>query len=346
MNTAFDDELFRYAENLGFGDLHFKFDKATGLQAIIAIHSTKRGPALGGCRFIEYPSVADGVRDALRLARGMSYKAAMANLPLGGGKAVLLKPKQPIDREAYFTAFGRFVDELGGRYITAMDSGTEITDMDVIAQSTPYVTTISSHNGDPAPFTALGTECGLLAAVKFKLGRDSVEGLHIAIQGVGHVGLLLAKLLHAKGARLTVCDRNDAVVQRCVTEYGATAVSPDEIYRVPCDVFAPCALGAILNDQTIPQLQTTVVAGAANNQLAEPRHGEMLLERGILYAPDYVINAGGLIHAYAEYNNISTAGIEEQISQIYATMMTIFARAQQEQKPTYVIADIIAAERL
>jgi leucine dehydrogenase len=346
MNTSFHDELLRYAENLGFGDLHIKLDAATGLCAIIAIHSTKRGPALGGCRCIEYHSVADAVRDALRLARGMSFKAAISDLPLGGGKSVLIKPKHIADRHAYFVAFGRFVNELGGRYITAMDSGTEVSDMESIAQATPYVTTVAKENGDPGPYTALGVLRGIEAAVKFKFNRDYLEGLHVAIQGVGHVGYNLAKGLHEQGVTLTVCDRNPHAVQKCVDEFGAKAVSSEEIYQQACDIFAPCALGAIINDDTIPLLQTNIVAGSANNQLAEPRHEIILQQKGILYAPDYVINAGGLIHAFAEYDKSSTQETGKHINHIYDTLLMIFERAAREQKGTGEIADIIASERL
>jgi leucine dehydrogenase len=347
MTTSLED-LFHYAEDLNFGDLHIKFDKATGLQAIVAIHNTKRGPALGGCRFIEYVSIDDAIRDALRLARGMSYKSAMANLPLGGGKAVLVKPKNfdNANRETYFTAYARFLNDLGGRYITAMDSGVEITDMDIIARSTPYVTNLSSHNGDPAPFTAWGVLRGIEAAVKFKLGRDNLKDLHIAIQGMGHVGYDLAKRLHTYSAKLTICDPKPALLERYAKELNANVVTPDKVYDIECDVFSPCALGAILNDNTIPRLKTPIIAGSANNQLAEPRHGQMLADRGILYAPDYVISAGGLIHAYAEYNNASFAEAEQHIVQLYDTLLTVFERAAKENKPPSIIADIMAAERL
>lgn len=343
---TFDDALLRYAEELGFGELHFKFDVATGLRAIVAIHNTKRGPALGGCRCIEYPSTDAAVRDVLRLAFGMSYKNAMANLPLGGGKSVLIKPKHIVDRVAYFQAFGAFVNELNGRYITAMDSGTGTTDMDAIATQTPYVTNLSKHNGDPAPFTALGVFKGIQAAVKFKLDRSSLEGLHVAIQGVGHVGYNIAKNLHKAGAKLTICDRDQETAQHCAEEFGATIVSPEQIYSVSCDVFAPCALGAVLNDETIPQLQTTIVAGAANNQLAEPRHAQAMRDRGILYAPDYVINAGGVIFAYAEYKEASTKAAEDHIFHIHDTLLELFERAKRENRLTSDVADIIAAERL
>lgn len=346
MNTTINDELFRYAESLGFGDIHFKFDSATQLCAIIAIHSTKRGPALGGCRCIEYASPGDAIKDALRLARGMSFKAAMANLPLGGGKAVLMKPKQIPDRDAYFAAVGRFVNELNGRYITAMDSGVTTHDMDMIATQTPYVTNLSAHNGDPAPFTALGVRRAIEAAVKFKLGRDSLAGLHVAIQGVGNVGYDLAKDLHHLGAKLTVCDRNSSSAQRCADELGATIVDLDAIYSVQCDVFAPCALGAVLNDTTIPLIKASIIVGSANNQLAEPRHAQVLQARDILYAPDYVASAGGLIFAYGEYKNMPDAEARPGIIQIYDTLLELFARAERENKTTSEVADIIALERL
>lgn len=345
MNTINQDSLLQYAEELGFGEIHIKIDAPTQLCALIAIHSTKRGPALGGCRCIEYDSTADAVRDALRLARGMSYKAAVSNLPLGGGKSVLIKPKQIIDREAYFSAFGRFVEDLGGRYITAMDSGTEVADMDVIAKYTRHVAN-TSKGGDPAPFTALGVLRGIEASVKYKMQRDSLEGLHVAIQGVGHVGYNLALDLHERGAKLTVCDKNPVALQRCVDEFGASVVQPTEIYSVECDIFAPCALGATINENTIPQLKAAIVAGAANNQLAKSENDTALWKRGILYAPDYVINAGGLIHAHAEYEQSSMEESNMHIDHIYDVLLTIFERSAKEHKSTGEVADIIAAERL
>lgn len=346
MITEFHDELLNYAEDLGFGDLHIKLDKESGLCAIIAIHSTKRGPALGGCRFIEYTSIASAVIDALRLAQGMSYKAAITELPLGGGKAVVIKPKNVTNREALFSAFGRFVNEMGGRYITAMDSGTETTDMEIISRHTPYVTTLARENGDPAPYTALGVLRGQQAAIKLKLGKDNFEGLHVAIQGVGHVGYNLAKLLHERGAKLTICDRNPDAALRCVNEFGAQKVELEDVYAVESDIFAPCALGAILNEKTIPHLKAKIIAGAANNQLGEAKDGQRLCERGILYAPDYVINSGGLIHALAEYQKSSEKETLARIDHIYDVMLNLFERAHHEQKTTNEIADVIAAERL
>jgi len=321
---TFDDALLRYAEDLGFGELHFKFDAATGLRAIIAIHNTHQGPALGGCRCIQYPTLDAAVRDVLRLAAGMSYKNAMANLPLGGGKAVLMKPDNVLDRTAYFQAFGRFINDLNGRYISAMDSGTTVADMDAIATQTSYVTNLSKHHGNPAPFTALGVQRGIEAAVKFRLGRDSLAGLHIAIQGVGHVGYNLAKNLYAAGVQLTVCDSDAELAQRCADEFNAAVVPPEKIYTVSCDVFAPCALGAILNDVTIPLFNTSIIAGAANNQLAESRHAQALSNRGILYTPDYVINAGGVIYAYTEYVRTSMTEAQTRIAKIYETLLELF----------------------
>ncbi|GAB4391578.1 MAG: amino acid dehydrogenase [Gammaproteobacteria bacterium] len=342
-------DLFHYAEALEYGEIHIKVDKATGLRAIIAIHSTKNGPALGGCRCIEYTNNYSGIKDALRLGQAMSYKAAILGLPHGGGKSVLLKPKSINDRRAYFHTFGKFVDSLGGRYIAAVDSGTSIQDMDYIVEQTRYVASHSGLNGDPSPATAVGVFRGIQAAVKFKLGKDNLDNLHIAIQGVGNVGYELAKLLHQAGARLSVTDISADAVKRCVDEFNATAIPADKIYEIECDIYAPCALGATLNDQTIPQLKATIVAGSANNQLGQLVHGEQLHNRGILYAPDYVINAGGLVYAatrYAHGANTNPAEIEHKINNIYDTLMNIFNRAHNEHQPTSTIVDIMAAERL
>ena len=340
------DDILDYAISHGFGDLHFKVDNETGMKAIVAIHSTKLGPALGGCRFIEYPNTTSAIYDAMRLAKGMSYKAASVNLPLGGGKAVIIKPNQPFNREAYLHAFGRFVNDLGGRYVTALDSGTQLNDMDIIAQHTPYVASLSSHNGDPSPSTAKGVLRGIQAAVEFKLGKDKLEGLHIAIQGLGNVGYQLAGHLHELGARLTVADVNPTSVERAIKNFGATAVPTESIHKVPCDVFAPCALGAIINDFSIGQLQTTIVAGAANNQLAHSYHGQLLHDKGILYAADYVINAGGLIFAASKYLHTPENLVLQQIDGIHTSLMAIFARSQRENRPASEIADILAQEKL
>ena len=345
-SAAASDDFLEYALKHGFGDLHFKVDPQTGMKAIIAIHNTKLGPALGGCRFIEYPNTAAAIDDAMRLARGMSFKSALANLPLGGGKSVIIKPALAYDRSAYMHRFGQFVEELGGRYITALDSGTQLSDMDMIAEHTTYVASLSSYNGDPSPSTAKGVLRGIQAAVSFKLGRENMNGLHIAIQGLGHVGYDVARHLHDLGARLTVADINPFMVEQAVREFGANSVSTADIHKVPCDVFSPNALGAIINDTSILQLQTTIIAGAANNQLAHTYHGQRLHDQGILYAPDYVINAGGVIFAASKYFNTPIHVTDKQIDGIQSVLLAIFERSRMENRPTSEIADTMAQEKL
>lgn len=342
------DGLFRYANRLNYGDVHFKFDRVTGLQAIVAIHNLNRGPAIGGCRLIHYASSDAALEDALRLGYMMSYKAAVSNLKHGGAKAVIIKPAVIKDRRAFFEAFGDFVNELGGRYITAMDSGTTQDDMDIIATRTPFVTctTASGTGADPSPETALGVRRGIEAAVQFKLHKDSLEGIHVSIQGAGHVGYYLAKELKALGARLTMCDVNQARLQQCVAEFGVEVCLPDDIYDVQADVFAPCALGAILNLETIKRLNVSIVAGSANNQLAHSKQGELLHERGILYAPDFVINAGGLIYVAAIYEHADPVKGVQQVSDIYFSCMEIFERANKENCATNKVAEQIAREKI
>ncbi len=346
-HTALDG-LFRYADLLNYGQVHVKFDHKTGLKAIIAVHNLKRGPAIGGCRLIHYPTTDAAFEDALRLGYMMSFKAAISNLKHGGAKAVLIKPKVIKDRKAYLEAFADFVHELGGRYITAVDSGTSPEDMDIIEKRTPYVTctTSSGVSGDPSPETAFGVRRGIEASVKFKLDRDNLADIHVAIQGAGHVGYYLAKELHALGARLTMCDVNQQALQRCVEEFGVATCTPDAIYDMKADVFAPCALGAVLNLHTIKRLQVPIIAGSANNQLAHQHHGVLLHERGILYAPDFLINAGGLIYVAAVYDHANLAMAKEQVGKIYESTMDIFIRAQDENLATNEIAERIAIERL
>lgn len=346
LTPTLQEDFLDYAMSHGFGDLHFKVDEATGMKAIIAIHSTKLGPSLGGCRFIEYPDTGSAIMDAMRLARGMSFKAASVNLPLGGGKAVIIKPNKPFDRKAWFHAFGKFVDELNGRYITALDSGTQLGDMDIIAEHTRHVASLTCHNGDPSPFTAKGIFRGIQAAVEFKMGKDNLRGLHVAIQGMGHVGYALARHLHEAGAKLTVADVNNILVNNAVNEFGATAVSTDAIHKTPCDVFAPCALGAIINDISINQLQTSIIAGAANNQLAHSYHGQLLHDKGILYAADYIINAGGLIYAASKYLHTHEDAVNQQIDGIGTSLIQIFERSKLENRPANEIADTLAMEKL
>lgn len=342
------DSLMRYAEFLGYGELHTKIDEKTGLKAFVAIHNLNRGPAIGGCRMVAYQTIDKAIEDALRLGYMMSYKAAINNLPHGGAKAVLIKPKVIKDREAYFEKFGEFVNDLGGRYITAVDSGTSPHEMDIISRRTPFVTctTKSGGDSDPSPLTALGVRRAIQAAVKFKLQRDSLEGTHVAIQGAGHVGYCLAKELTDLGATITIADVNIKALQRCIDELNVTVCHPDEIYSVEADVFAPCALGAVLNLNTIKLLKAKIVAGSANNQLAHHHYAGLLHERGILYAPDFLINAGGLIYVAVIYDHGDMKKSLEQINNIYHTVYDIYERAAHENKSTNEIAIKIAQDRL
>lgn len=344
-NTSTATDFTDYALSHGFGEIHVKVDSQSGMKAIVAIHNTKLGPALGGCRFIDYTDTESAIHDAMRLAIGMSAKAALANLPLGGGKAVIIRPSVPYDREAYMRQFGQFVNNLGGRYITALDSGTQLADMDIIAQHTNYVASRSSH-GDPSPSTAEGVFHGIEAAVKFKLKLPSVRGLHIAIQGLGHVGYRLAQHLHKAGATLTVADINQSLVNEAVEAFGAKTASVSEIHAVSCDVFSPCALGGILNDITVNQLRAPIIAGAANNQLEHRTNGQQLHDKGILYAPDYLINSGGLIFAGGKYLNTSKTQMQQQIQHIGVRLLEIFNRSAVENKPSNAISDQLAQELL
>jgi leucine dehydrogenase len=342
-------DVFGKLSAYDFGEVHLKLDKATQLYAIVAIHDSRLGPALGGCRFIEYDTHEAALVDALRLARGMTYKAALAGLSHGGGKSVIIRPRQHFDRVALFRAFGRFIEDLHGHYVTAEDSGTGLEDMEIIRTMTKHVTGIDpSHggSGDPSPFTALGVRRGIEACVKFKLGRSDLQGVHIAVQGVGHVGYHLCKELHAAGAKLTVADVDKLKSERAQREFGAAIVEIADIPKIECDVFAPCALGAGLNDASIPQLRARVVAGAANNQLAEPRHGDDLHARGILYAPDYAINAGGLVNVAQEVKGYDAKAARDKTLKIYDTIWDICERSKRLAAPTYKVADIMVEEKL
>jgi leucine dehydrogenase len=342
-------DLFGHLKAYDYGEVHFSHDKATGLKAIVAIHDSRLGPALGGCRFLPYDTDEEALVDALRLARGMTYKAALAGLAHGGGKSVLIRPKQHFDRVALFRAFGRFVDNLGGHYITAEDSGTGLEDMEVIRTVTSHVTGVDVANGgsgDPSPFTALGVRRGIEACVKLKLGRSSLENVHVAVQGVGHVGYHLCKELHAQGAKISVADVDPLKAERATREFGASVVALDKIFETPCDVIAPCALGSALNDTTIPRLATKIVAGAANNQLAQPRHGDDLHARGILYAPDYAINAGGLVNVAQEVLGYDAKKARDNTLAIYDTILEIADRSAKTGTPTYLIADMMVEEKL
>lgn len=329
----------------------FHHDALTGLNAIVAIHSTVLGPAAGGCRMWAYASSSEAVTDVLRLSRGMSYKNAMAGLAFGGGKAVIIAdPKRPKTPEL-FEAYGRCVDSFGGRYITAEDVGTTTTDMESVARQTRYVSGLSRHaggvGGDPGPKTAVGVYLGLKAAAKFRLGRADLQDLKVAVQGLGGVGNHLCRLLAADGARLYVADVRAAATERAADEWGAVPVAAQDILHQDVEIFAPCALGAILNAQSIPRLRAKVVAGAANNQLALDRDGLTLHAAGVLYAPDYVINAGGIINVFHEYYGVSSeAQVHAAIAGIPARLTDIFERSRRENRPTNAVADELARARI
>jgi leucine dehydrogenase len=338
--------MFGKLERERLEDLHLRRDPATGLQAIIAIHNTRLGPALGGCRFIEYISDDAAITDAIRLARGMSYKAALANVPQGGGKAVIIRPSFVRDRGALYRAFGRFVQDLGGRYITAVDSGTTLADMDEVAGVTSYVSGTSRDGADPSPITALGVFSGIRAAVRHQLDTESLKSLRVAIQGVGNVGEALARQLHEAGARLVVSDPDPARTRRCEDLYEAEVVPPEAIYDASCDVFAPCGLGGVLNERTIPRLQCRIVAGAANNQLADDEQGHALHRADILYAPDYVINAGGLIQVSLGYCRTPNSEVQHRTRALGDTLTELFERSHRENRPPEQIANQRAEEIL
>jgi leucine dehydrogenase len=329
----------------------FGRDAATGLRSIVAVHSTALGPAAGGCRMWPYASTAEAVTDVLRLSRGMSYKNALAGLPFGGGKAVIIGDSRTAKTPELFEAYGRFIDSLGGRYVTAEDVGTTIADMEQVARRTRFVSGLgtrkSEAGGDPAPKTALGVFLGLKAAARFRLGRSDLEDLKVAVQGAGGVGYHVCRLLAAEGVKLRVADVRSAAVERVRDELGAAAVRVESIMTEDVDVFAPCALGAILNSHTIPALRARIVAGAANNQLAMDEDGRALQLAGVTYAPDYVINAGGIISVAREYlGNATEAQVTAEIHGIPARLTEIFERARREKLPTSAIADAMARERI
>lgn len=325
----------------------FAHDSETGLRVIIAIHNTSLGPALGGCRLWNYASEEEAIRDVLRLSRGMTYKNALAGLPLGGGKSVIIGDPATPKTPALMTAMGRAVHRLGGRYVIAEDVGTSVEDMEAIRRATPHVAGVENGGGDPSPLTAFGVFQGIRAAVRHKLGRRDLEGVRVAVQGLGHVGEHLCRHLAEAGARLFVTDIRPENIDRIVNRHGAVPIRPDEIYGLDVDVYAPCALGATVNDETLPRLKATIVAGAANNQLSEDRHGTELARRGILYAPDYVINAGGVINISYELDGRSYDRDKayEHTGRIYGTAMEIFERAARAGMPTNIAADRMAEER-
>ena len=343
--------VFDSMDNRGHEQVVFCDDRDTGLKAIIAIHNTTIGPALGGCRMWDYGSEEAALKDVLRLSRGMSYKAAIAGLNLGGGKAVIIGNSRNDKNEILFRSFGRFVEGLAGRYITAEDVGTSVKDMEWVRMETRYVTGISralGGSGDPAPVTALGTFSGIKATVKKQFGKESLNGLSIAVQGVGHVGYHLCKYLSKEGVNLYVNDIDSNAIKRVINEFGGSVIDSEKIYDADIDIYAPCALGATLNDQTIPKLKCSIVAGAANNQLKkEEIHAKMLQERGILYAPDYAINAGGLINVANEMEGYNRNRAFKQAEEgIYDTLMKIYDISDRDNVTTHKAASKVAEKRM
>ncbi len=330
----------------GFENLFFCQDRPSCLKAVIAIHSTALGPALGGTRMWTYASDMDAVTDVLRLAKGMSYKAAVAGLELGGGKGVIIGDPDKDKTEALFRAYGRHIERLGGMYITAEDVCTTPRDMDHIAKETDWVVGTSQKGGDPSPFTARGVLQGIKAAVQYLDNTSSLQGKTVAVQGVGSVGDHLCRLLAAEGARLVVADLQSSRCRSICSELGVEHVASEAIYDIPCDIFAPCALGAVINNDTVRRLQCRIVAGGANNVLAQERHGRMLQERGIVYVPDYVINAGGLICVADQLHGFNRERVLAKVDNIYATCQEVLQASRERLIPTFEAADRIAEERM
>ena len=345
-----NDPVFGQVSFDGHEQIVFCNDEDTGLKAIIGIHNTVLGPALGGTRMWSYKSEWDALNDALRLSRGMTFKSAITGLNLGGGKAVIIGDANTQKNDDLMRRFGQFVDSLSGKYITAEDVGMETRDMDVIREVTPYVTGISESKGgagNPSPITAYGVYMGMKAAAKYQFGTDNLEGKKILVQGVGHVGETLVKYITDEGAKVIVNDINEALLEELSKKYGANVVLGNNIYGLDVDIYAPCALGATINDDTIGQLKAKVIAGAANNQLAdEVKHGRLLKEKGIAYAPDFLINAGGIINVYAELEGYGKDEIIRKTENIYNTTLDIFNLSEQENITTHRAAFNIAQSRI
>ncbi len=340
-------QLFDVIAGMGHEQLVICHDESSGYRGIIAIHDTTLGPALGGTRFWQYASDDEAIIDALRLARGMTYKNAVAGLNLGGGKAVIIGDNRTVKREMIFRAHGRFVESLGGRYVTAEDVGTSTADMDFVHMETDYVAGLANKSGDPSPVTARGVFRAIQASAKHRWGSESVEGKTIAVQGLGNVGYYLSKELHAHGAQLVVTDIDPNRVKRVVEECAARAVDLEAIYGVDADIFAPCALGGIINDDTLPRLRVEIIAGAANNQLLlAEKHGGELEKKGILYAPDFVANAGGVINVYSELAGWTSQRALRKADEIFDTTLGVFEIAREQGIPTYEAADRLAERRL
>jgi leucine dehydrogenase len=347
--TLFDSPAFE-----GHEGVHAFFDEKSGLKCLIAVHSTARGPAAGGCRMWDYPDAEAALTDALRLSRAMSYKNAMADIPLGGGKAVIMGDSRTRKTPELFEAFGRAVESLGGRYWAAEDVGVSLADLAHARTASRYVAGLDGHpaaSGDPSPVTADGVFRGIQLCVRRAMACE-LEGLTVALQGVGHVGAILADHLHAAGARLVIADVNARAAQAVAARTGAQVVAPNAIFDVPAEVFAPCALGGAVNAETLPKLTARVIAGGANNQLADPDVGRQVYERGILYAPDYVINGGGIINVAGEIRALDRneefdpAWVEGKVARMIETLDEVLDRSEAERRPTHEVANEIARARI
>ncbi len=341
--------IFETLDTFGHEQVVFCHNKDAGLKAIIAIHNTVLGPALGGTRMWPYTSEEEALNDVLRLSRGMTYKNAVAGLDIGGGKAVIIGDPATDKSEALFRAFGQFVESLGGRYITAEDVGIDVNDMEYVFKETEYVTgvhQVHGGSGDPSPFTAYGALQGLMATLQAKFGDEEVGKYTYAVQGLGHVGMEYVKLLRERGAKIFVTDINKGLVDKAVSEYGAEAVNPDEIYDVAADVYSPCALGGTVNEKTLPRFKFKVICGAANNQLASNEIGDEVAKRGILYAPDYAVNAGGVMNVALEITGYNRERAMRMMRTIYHNLTRIYEIAERDNIPTYKAADRMAEERI
>lgn len=342
-------QLFDYMGQHGHEEVAFWADEEVGLKAIIAIHDTTLGPALGGTRMWPYKSEEDALIDVLRLSEGMTYKASVAGLDLGGGKAVIIGDPRVDKSPALFESYGRFVESLCGRYITAEDVGTKVEDMVQVNAVTSHVTGLPKSRGgggDPSPLTAFGVYKGMKACLRSMFGSDSLAGRRVAIQGLGKVGYTLAEYLCQEGAGVVAADINQEALEHARRKLDVEIVEPDDIYGVECDILAPAALGAVINDDTIPRLRASIIAGSANNQLAEDRHGFELQRRGILYAPDFVINAGGLISVAAELNGDDPSWTWNKVANIYNTVARVVQMAREHDIPTHVAANRLARQRI
>lgn len=335
---------------MGHEQVMFCNDPDTGLKAIIAVHNTVLGPSLGGTRMWNYANESEALHDVLRLSRGMTYKSAISGLNLGGGKAIIIGDSRSMKSEQLFRRFGQFVDSLNGKYITAEDVGISTNDIKWVAQETKHVAGKPKDmggTGDPSPVTALGVYQGMKAAAKFAFGTDDLKGKKIAVQGVGHVGGYLVDYLAEEGADIIITDIHQDIINQVRDKHQVEVVDPNKIYDIPMDIYAPCALGATINDNTLSRLQCKVIAGAANNQLEnEILHGEALLKKGMVYAPDFLINAGGIINCYAEVQEVADDFVKTKTDGIYHTTLEILEKSKVEEIPTYLAANKMAEERI